>query len=97
MKVMSDPYDIKNGTEIIELTIIDCKFPYNCWYYARIGYKFDFWNSIFIDDAGHYSIWVAMDDDVSNINEYVRLDDTDYFKYIRRKKLIKIDELHIQE
>ena len=87
--------DITKDTEKIELTIVDCKFPPNCWYIYKVGEKFKFWHKIFADSHGIIGLWVVYDQDNSEneilVNEYVRLDDTNYYRYLRYQKLKKLE------
>jgi len=85
---------LNKDTEIIELKIIKCSVDEGfCWYDSKIGQKFKFWHHIFTDDDDIIGLWVVAYKQEGAIftKDYVYIEDTDYFNYIRKQKLNKIE------
>ena len=79
---------ITKYTKKITLKII--KFDdKDCWYFDKIGNKFNFWKIIFKDDQGFESLWLVQTK--TNIY-YVHIYDTNYIKYTRLLKLRKLNK-----
>ena len=83
----TDVDGIPKYTKKITLKILKCNDE-NCWYYDKIGQKFEFWKKIFKDDQGFESLWIAK----KPVFYYVHISDTDYIKYTRLLKLKKINK-----
>jgi len=74
--------------KIIKLKIIKCDSSMKCWYSKKIGKEFYFFDKIFRDSNDIESLWLSK----LPTNKYVYLDETNYYNYKRKNKLLEIEK-----